>query len=180
MQWGRGGSAAFGVMLAAMSAAHAQTICVRCTGPEATYRCQATAETQAAEDAIGLFCVSKLAKERGHQSCATERGAAECDGPLVEFAYDQAAAPEEFVAGAAGEAPPGGPPESGEPETLADLTEDAVDDSAKKMKKAGETLGDAARNAGQATTNALKGAGKMIGNATEKTLKCLGSALNDC
>ena len=129
---------------------------------------------------MGLFCASKLARERGHQSCATERGVTECDGALVEFAYDPAAAPEAFDTGGAGQAPLDQQPESGEPETLADLTKSAVDNSAKNMEKAGETLGDAARNAGEATTNALKGAGKAIGDATEKTLKCLGSALNDC
>jgi hypothetical protein len=132
------------------------------------------------EKSIGLFCASKLARERGHQSCATERGVKACDGAIVEFAYDPAAAPEAFNAGAAGPAPLDQQPESAEPETLADLTNDAVDNSAKNMEKAGETLGEAARNAGQATTNALKGAGKAIGDATKKTLKCLGSALNDC
>lgn len=180
MHCGGGASAAFGVVLAAISAAHAQTICVRCTGPEASYRCQTTAEMPVPEKSIGLFCASKLARERGHQSCATERGVTACDGVLVEFAYDPAAAPEGFDAAGAGEAPPGQRPESGEPETLADLTKDAVDNSAKNMEKAGKTLGDAARDAGQATANALKGAGKAIGDATKKTLKCLGSALNDC
>lgn len=180
MHCGRCGSAAFGVMLAAISAAHAQTICVRCAGPEASYRCQTTAEMPVSEKSIGLFCAAKLARERGHQSCATERGVKECDGPIVAFAYDPAAAPEAFNAGGDGQAPLHQQPESGEPETLADLTKNAVDNSAKNMEKAGETLGDAARDAGQATTNALKGAGKAIGDATKKTLKCLGSALNDC
>ena len=151
--------------------------CVICTGPAQTYRCQITGGT--AEDVgVGLFCASRIASEHSHESCAAQRNAAGCDGLLVTYAYGD----NEAVGAAATGETPAEPKkvDKAEPKTLGELTKDTVEGSANAVKKAGENIGSAASKAGKATTDAIKGAGTAIGDATKKTLKCLGSALNDC
>lgn len=171
---------AVGVNFLTITAAGAQSSCVRCAGPDATYYC--TAETPEGADAVpdktaGLFCAAKLASEYGHQSCATQREASACEGVAVTYAYDEQATP--GMASPRWQQPK--PARSkDEPETLGEFAKDTARASGDAVKNAGETIGDAAENAGKATTDAIKGAGKAIGDATKKTLKCLGSALNDC
>lgn len=157
-------------------AAWAETACVRCSGPDQVYACEVTSNESIPEQAAGLFCVAKIAGEHAHELCAVQRGAKACDGMTVTYGYDG-----NFGASNASAA-------SGwhdrtaadEPATLGEFTKEAVSASAKSAKKAGENIGEAASKAGTATSDALKGAGSAIGNATKKTLKCLGSALNDC
>jgi len=151
----------------------AETACVRCTGPDATYRCIATSEQPLASGAAGFFCASKIAGEHAHESCAVQRGATDCQGLEVSYAYDETSPLGAIEEGGNGN-------DDGEPSTLGEFTKDTVSTSAKTVKKAGENIGDAASKAGSATANAIKGAGSAIGNATKKTWKCLGSALNDC
>lgn len=169
-----------GVSFLTITAAGAQSSCVRCTGPDATYYCTAeSAENAEAvpEKAAGLFCAAKVAGEYGHQSCATQREATVCDGIPVTYAYDEKAAP---GMNAPRWQQPRQTVKKNEPETLGEFAEDTAQASGDAVKNAGETIGDAAKNAGKATTDAIKGAGKAIGDATKKTLNCLGSALNDC
>ncbi len=180
MKYGAVLCCATGVIFLTITAAGAQSSCVRCTSPDATYHCTAESAEHAGavpEKAAGLFCAARVASEYGHQSCATERGATACDGIAVTYAYDEQAAP-----GAS--APRWQEPEQtrrkDEPETLGEFAKDTAEASGEAVKNAGETIGDAAKNAGKATTDAIRGAGKAIGDATKKTLRCLGSALNDC
>jgi hypothetical protein len=156
----------------------AQTACVQCTGPDATYLCSTTAPDGVSEKAVGYFCMSRVARERGHRSCAVQRTATDCDGMLVHYVYDPGGAA--FETQARQQERQDRDAEAREPETLGEFAEETANSSAKAIKKAGETIGDAAQGAGKATANALKGAGKAIGDATKKTLKCLGSALNGC
>jgi hypothetical protein len=168
------------VMFLTFTTAGAQTSCVRCTSPDATYHCTAgSAENAEAvpQKAAGLFCAAKVASEFGHQSCATQRESAACDGIAVTYAYDEQTAPGASAPRWQESRQPG---RKGEPETLGEFAKDTAEASGEAVKNAGETIGDAAENAGKATTDAIKGAGKAIGDATKKTLKCLGSALNDC
>jgi hypothetical protein len=164
-------------LLLLAGAASAQTACVRCTGPDATYSCTATSEERIADAALGLFCVSRIAGEHHHASCGVERGRSDCGGLPVSYVYDQGAVP---GAPLAAEPQAAEAPGNGEPRTLDELTHGSVTASAKAVQKAGENLGTTAANAGKATVNAIKDAGKTVGDATKKTLKCLGSALNDC
>jgi hypothetical protein len=168
--------AAVCLILLAASAASAQSVCVQCWGPEQLYRCEATADQPIPDQTVGLFCVSRIAGEHAHESCGVQRGAKLCDGLSVTYAYDE---------NSGGSAPAGGDDApkrnaNGEPATLGEFTKDTVSASAQSAKNAGENIGNAASKAGSATTDAIKGAGTAIGNATKKTLKCLGSALNDC
>lgn len=157
-------------------AACAETTCVRCSGPDQVYACEVTSNERIPEQAAGLFCVARIAGEHAHELCAVQRGARICDGMAVTYGYDDhfGASDTSAASGRRDRAA------SNEPATLGEFTKDAVSASAESAKKAGENLGDAASKAGAATSDAIKGAGSAIGNATKKTLKCLGSALNDC
>ncbi|MGF1621804.1 MAG: hypothetical protein ACFCUR_14460 [Rhodomicrobiaceae bacterium] len=171
---------ATGVIFLTITAAGAQSSCVRCTGPDATYYCTAESAENAdavSEKAAGLFCAARVASEYGHQICATQREATACDGIPVTYAYDEQAAP---GMNAPRWQEPRETRRKNEPETLGEFAKDTAQASGEAVKNAGDTIGDAAKNAGKATTDAIKGAGKAIGDATKKTLKCLGSALNDC
>jgi hypothetical protein len=166
------------VLMAALLAgsATAQTACVRCFGPEQVYRCEAVSDLPVEENAVGLFCVSRIAADHAHASCAVQRAGDGCEGVQVSYDYgDQQQTGLLPEAAAADETGTGG-----EPATLGEFTKDTVDASARGVKKAGENIGNVASKAGSATADAIKDAGDAIGNATKKTLKCLGSALNDC
>lgn len=157
-------------------AASAQTACVRCFGPEQVYRCEAVSDLAVQENAVGFFCVSRIAAEHAHESCAVQRAGGNCNGVQVSYAYDEQ--PGGLLAPGGGQAGDAGTGQ--EPATLGEFTKETVDASARGVKNAGETIGNAANQAGNATADAIKGAGNAIGSATQKTLKCLGSALNDC
>ena len=161
----------------AASGASAEVACVQCSGPDQLYRCEVKVDQAIPDQAVGLFCVSKIASEHAHETCGAQRAATVCGGVPVSFVYD-----ENLGAASAVDAnwEKTGERTGGEPATLSEFTKNTVDASAKSAKNAGENIGNAASKAGAATTDAIKGAGNAIGNATKKTLKCLGSALNDC
>jgi hypothetical protein len=176
------GAARIALALASLPAATvsvmAGTACVICAGPAQTYRCEVSADNALPPHVTGLYCVSRIAEDHHHASCAAARGQVDCEGIAVSYAYEEGLAPSAAVPPDGEDAP--GEPGNGEPETLHEMTKDSVDASASAVKKAGENIGEAASKAGKATTDALKSAGKAIGDATKKTFKCLGSALNDC
>ncbi len=158
------------------AAAWAQTACVRCSGPEQVYRCDVSSDGAVTNQAVGFFCLSKIASEHTHGRCAVQRGAPVCEGLTVSYVYDENFGASDTVA--VDRAP--NRTRNGEPATLGEFTKDSVEASAKSAKKAGENIGEAASKAGSVTSNAIKSAGSAIGTATKKTLRCLGSALNDC
>jgi hypothetical protein len=157
-------------------AAWAETACVRCSGPDQVYACEVTSNEHIPEQAAGLFCVAKIAGEHAHELCGVQRGAKTCDGMAVTYRYDENFGASEPPAASGWQDRAG----IDEPATLGEFTKEAVTASAKSAKRAGENIGEAASKASAVTSDALKGAGGAIGNATKKTLKCLGSALNDC
>ncbi len=166
--------------IAAAAAVHAETACVRCTGPDAVYSCETTRPDGSPVNGAGLYCASRLASERGHVACASQRNADGCTGTPVQFVYTEDSGPSQIGVNAAAESESGQETPQGEPATLGAFAKDTYHASTETVKKAGDNIGDAASKAGQATGDAIKGAGKAIGAATKKTLKCLGSALNDC
>ena len=157
------------------SAASTQVACVQCSGPEQIYRCEATADQPIPNQTVGLFCVSKIASQHAYEICGVQRGTSVCVGVPLSYVYD-----ENFGTSADGGDSAPNRTVHGEPATLGEFTKDTVSTSTETAKNAGKTIGSAASKAGAATTDAIKGAGNAIGNATKKTLKCLGSALNDC
>ncbi len=171
--------AATGLLMLTFATASAQTVCVRCTGPDQTYACAVTADHPIADAAVNLFCVSRIASEHNHESCGVERGQANCAGLPVSYAYDGSDVPNVAVNPAQRDNPAETPGKA-EPSTLGEFTKETFNASAKAVKKAGENIEDSAATAGKKAADAIKGTGKAIGDATKKTLKCLGSALNDC
>lgn len=84
---------AFLVLLAAVTAAHAETqeYCVVCTGPVAQYRCT-FAGGGANHPGLQLHCISTLAREGGHESCAIGRASkTPCQGVLKVLNLPEAA-----------------------------------------------------------------------------------------
>jgi hypothetical protein len=154
--------------------ARAETLnaCVRCTGPDQTYRCNVMSDEVVRADAVRLFCMSQIAREHVHESCAVLRGTAACDGVNISYVYQDGVGgdPAGVVAGAPGAAVDEGPG------TLADMTKPAMEASV----NAGKAVGQATVKAGKAVGEATVKAGQAVGDATTRTLKCLGSALNGC
>jgi hypothetical protein len=144
--------------------AHAGTLtaCVRCSSPNETYRCNVMSDEVVRPDAVRYFCMSQIAREHVHESCAVLRAGASCDGVDVSYVYQDGV--DDQAAGAEAD-PPGAAEDKKEPGTLADMTRSTVDASV----KAGKAVGEATAKAGAA-----------VGEATKRTLKCLGSALNGC
>ncbi|MEG6509735.1 hypothetical protein V6C03_12240 [Methyloligella sp. 2.7D] len=82
------GLATAGLCVATLPAA-AETVdfCVRCTGPEQTYRCKVSGVSASYSDAVKLFCVMKTSKEGGHKRCSASRKA-NCAGIEKVYNYD--------------------------------------------------------------------------------------------
>jgi len=134
------------------ASAHADMACVRCGGPDQTYRCQAVSHEAIPAEALRYFCISQIARDHVHQSCAVLRGTSSCEGVEVSYAYQNDAAHAPLTAGANPAGQQVNP--AGEPATLKEMTRDTVQASVK--------------------------AGKAIGDATKRALRCLGSALTGC
>ncbi|KAB2848126.1 MAG: hypothetical protein F9K44_11670, partial [Hyphomicrobiaceae bacterium] len=67
--------------------------CVSCSGPEAVYRCvvEAPDGNSIPADRAQLFCIERLAKDGGHQSCAVRRREKlECAGIAKRFSFEAA------------------------------------------------------------------------------------------
>lgn len=135
------------------AAAHAdsRSACVRCSGPDQTYRCNVMSDETVAADAVRYFCMSQIAREHVHESCAVLRGAASCDGVDLSYVYQDGVDGQAIATGAIPSVSSG---DNKEPGTLADITRPAFEASVK--------------------------AGQAVGEATKRTWKCLGSALNGC
>lgn len=169
--------AAVAVLVAAGSpAALAQSLCVVCTGPEATYRCQPEqGPAQPGDVRLGLMCITEIANRDGHQSCSIQRSVTSCAGELRTVAV--APGPAIQVAPAANQPPiPGNPPppraevdKSGPPDTMAELAKRTATDGKQQLDKATDAVGDAAKKTGDA-----------VGTAAKKSWRCLSSLFKDC
>jgi hypothetical protein len=165
--WAIGIFALAGCVAPAM--ADSKLACVRCSGPEQTYRCRAMSEETVPPQAVNFFCMSQIARDHVHESCAVVRNASECNGQDVSYVYQDGVDGPDLAAGGQAAVAPG-------PATVSEMTKGTFDATA----KAGKAVGDATVKAGQAVGNATAKAGQAVGDATKRTLKCLGSALNDC
>lgn len=106
---------AFSLVLLSGAGARAQQteFCVTCQGPDATYRCSFDdAGASPAQQGLQLHCISTLAREGGHQSCAIGRATkAPCAGTLKVLALPGASpgtvpsAPEQATADPGAPAP---------------------------------------------------------------------------
>lgn len=110
--------------------------CVRCAGPDQTYRCQASVDDAAPSDTLRYLCMTQIARKHVHQTCSVLRSPATCDGMAVTYVY-RGDVPEALAVG-----DKDAPPPAGEPKTLADMTRNSVGAS---VKAAGEAIGDATK-----------------------------------
>ncbi|MFD0987159.1 hypothetical protein [Methyloligella solikamskensis] len=83
------------LLVVASPAALAQTaeFCVRCSGPNQTYRCKVTGVGKQYSDAAKLFCVLSTTKSEGHAKCTASRDP-NCRGPEKVYAYSGGALPD--------------------------------------------------------------------------------------
>lgn len=166
------------LMVACISApfvgASAQEYCVACTGPVAVYRC---AIDQAVPTGMPLkmLCVSTMAREGGHATCAVRGGTVfDCNGPVKRIdakAAGQALNGPATTAASTMTSQPASGSSDAQPEGQAPAIQvkgppKTVEELAKRMtKSSGESLGKA---------------GSTIADTTTKAWECLKSFFKAC
>lgn len=176
-------------------AAGAADICVKCTGPDASYDCVVNGSASA-DTVTKLYCITALAKVGPHASCAIDRASVSpCQGERKEFTLPASVdgpfgAPLEQNAGtpalpADGVTPVAGQEQVGEqppPQTANDAPPKTVKDMVEKsqvsasLAETQKSAGDAAKSAG----TALEKAGSAVGSAAKTSWKCLSSFFSNC
>jgi type IV secretory pathway VirB10-like protein len=173
-------------------AAAATEYCVRCSGPDATYRCEVSgiAGGNNSDPRLQLLCISELAKTGSHDTCSVDRKATDpnagltCEGELRVIAAPSSPPPGAPPAATATDAPamPAHPipaaeaPQPLDPaqaETPAEPSPDKVPQTMEElagqtMKNSKENLkkaGDAIGGTGEAIAGGAKKAGETIGEA---------------
>jgi hypothetical protein len=156
--------AALGCALAGGGAA-AQEYCVACSEPNAVYRCVIDGAQPGGGQPLQMLCITTLAKQGGHGSCGVKRGTVfDCDGAVKRIPWAALNAPQQPEPGlpwagqtkpepAAAAAPPppasAPPPTAGAPDvppdTVLELAKRANEDTAKQLKKAGDSVKDATK-----------------------------------
>jgi len=150
--------------LAVCGAVRAGELCVSCSEPDATYRCETQGFT-AGDARADVACITELAKTEGHKRCGVNRRQAEpCDGPLRIVRRDLLSDPPKY-----------GPvaPTGGAEDATAPAAPDAP--SSQKPTVAGEL-----KKAGDATGDAIGAASRAVGSAAQNAWKCMMSLWTDC
>jgi len=80
------GVSAILVSLAAPAFASQAEFCVRCSGPDQTYRCQVKGVGPQYSDAAKLFCVLTTTKTEGHAKCTATKDP-NCQGVVKVYDY---------------------------------------------------------------------------------------------
>lgn len=172
--------------------------CVTCEGPPAMYRCvlKGTEDGPGKDPSVSLHCISQMAKQGRHASCAVSKGAPyPCPGltAIIETKQHPSLAappPGEPLPQAATAAPDGSGasplPKDAEapaaekpakvPRTMEELAGQTVKSSQEGLKKAGESIGGTAKKAGEQIGHA----GSAIGNAATQTWDCITSLFSSC
>jgi hypothetical protein len=183
----------------------AAEMCVKCTGPDASYDCVVN-NSSPIDTVTKLYCITALAKEGPHASCAIDRNSTgPCQGARKEFTIPASTneglgAPGQQNAGApipsspdgtavaapSGGMAPGDQPPVGEPpdqdvsnappKTVQEMVEKGTKSASDSFAKTQKTAGNAAKSAG----SALENAGSAVGNAAKTSWKCLSSFFSNC
>ena len=61
--------------------------CLTCTGPSQTYLCRLTGEGVSQNDIFRLYCIVRMARRGGHESCASTGPSESCNGMVRSFKY---------------------------------------------------------------------------------------------
>lgn len=148
-------------------------ICVRCTGPEATYRCSLVDGPSRATKGAELLCITRLARDGHHDTCAVSRTAVtSCEGEERRISptagTDPLAAPPSSPPQVATPAEPASPPAvpparaPGQPDdpqparTVESLAKSVAKGSGEQISKAGAAIGEAARKSWNCMTSLFK------------------------
>lgn len=176
-------TALVGLTLAVPSAL-ADDLCVVCSDPPVTYRCQLEGSDPAAPVTPGtqFLCIKEIATRGHHASCSISRdqAASPCNGVLVVLAKPDIA-PLKAPAGSAEPPPqiagaPSPPPAAAQgadgnapPATMEALAKEAASQTKKDWDNTTKAAGDG-----------VKKAGDTVGSAVKKTWKCLTSLFTSC
>jgi len=182
--------------------AQATDICVKCTGPDASYDCVVNGSASA-DTVTKLYCITALAKVGPHASCAIDRASVSpCQGERREFTIPAGVegpfgGPSEQNANAGAPVlPPNGAPTNGVPQISGQEPADeqapaqAASDGPPKtvqemvekspvsasLNETQKSAGDAAKSAG----TALEKASSAVGSAAKTSWKCLSSFFSNC
>ena len=131
----------------------AQEYCVTCTEPSRLYRCIIEGAQPRGGQPLQLLCVTAMAKEGGHATCAIKSGTVfECSGAVKRVPWAALDTPQREAAQPAATQPaaqPGAPdtpgPAQDAPQTVVDLAKQANEKAVAQVKKAGETVKDATK-----------------------------------
>lgn len=181
------------------AAANATELCVKCTGPDASYACVVSGTSSATIDTVAkLYCITSLAKAGAHASCSIDRTMmAPCPGERKELPVPailenggsdgtpQNGAPDLTTTGSApapaGAHPQEAPAAASQPEPPAsphDQTQDATANEA-PPKTVQEMVEKSAKTAGAGLSDTQKSAGeaaKSASTALEKAGAAVGGA----
>ena len=158
-------------------------VCISCTNPQQSYACHVIPpDNGVMAQSPNLHCASHLAQEYGHRSCIIVRSAAEnCEGKKVTVAYTgPVAESSEWTAADEKTENPEAAPESKEPKTLIEATDQAVKSTGKAVGNAGETVTNLTKKTGDAIQETGQAVGDTVSGAAKSTWKCLSSLFQSC
>lgn len=170
------GTRGIGLVLLALCglavSAQAQEYCVSCTGPTGIYRCIIEGAKPGGKQPLQTLCVTAMAKEGQHASCALKGGTVfDCNGPVKRVPW--AAYNDPVPKGSVTEAPkpqtsqpsaPAGDPNQ-PPSTIEEMAKRANQKTAEQIKKANEDMKDQVES---------------FGDNTKKTWRCISSLFTRC
>nr|WP_246317627.1 hypothetical protein [Hyphomicrobium methylovorum] len=185
----------------AAASAGATEVCVKCTGPDASYACVVNAQSDGQLDtATNLYCITALAKAGQHSSCSIDRNTrAPCQGERKELPIPAGLGGVDEEPAQEAATPPAHQPSA----NVATAPEPHQHDGAPSHEHADEPAPGEEPNAGKppktvlemvekgsksASDNsavksagtALQNAGAAVGDAAKTSWKCLSSFFSKC
>lgn len=163
-------------VLSSMSyAQNTHVYCVRCMLPEQTYRCQVKTSFANMNRSTGqLHCIVNIAKDKNHESCQIQsRTQSQCNGFDITYNYTGVTPlqrPETRQAS----------PGQSQPEFTEGANRGLHAENKKEQDAAPDTLVDLTNNAIDKTQQGLRNTGDAITNAAKTTYECLASLFSDC
>lgn len=173
--------AVLAALCAALASAQAGEICIRCTGPEQTYRCSVLgADAPADQRRLGFFCASRIAQDEDHATCAAVRKEKQCQGAPRSYVYDATARVPGPLADERTEDQASEHEQDGPPRTVVDLTRETARQTEESLEKAADRTVETTRTIGERVRDAAEGTAGAVENATRATIRCIGSLFDDC
>ncbi len=195
-------------LLLSMNSFAGEQICISCDGPPQTYICDVDVPSVAVDRAaLQLYCAINVAKDRNHATCSYKRVlTSQCSGQRLSYSYvgpsnqvptnqqilpDEREQNEQQFETELKTRKQVTQPKSEEPDTLIEFSEQAVEKSAKQLKKTGKAVGnatsktgklvvDSTKKAGKTIAGTAKSVGKTVQESSKSTWKCISSLFTKC